>query len=54
MRLKQALCFTPILCCPTIRQNFVLDTDASEVGVGAVSNQVEGGKNRVILQLGLR
>ena len=48
MRLKQALCSSPILCYPTIRQNFVLDTDASGVGIGAVLSQVEDGKERVV------
>ena len=48
MRLKQALCSRPILCYPTVRQTFVLDTDASGVGIGAVLSQVEDGKERVV------
>ena len=48
MKLKQALCSSPVLCYPTIRQNFVLDTDASGVGIGSVLSQVEDGKERVV------
>ena len=48
MRLKQALCSSHILCYPTIRQNFVLDTYASGVGIGAVLSKVEDGKERVV------
>ena len=48
MKLKQAFCSSPVFCYPTIRQNFVLDTDASGVGIGAVLSQVEDGTERVV------
>ena len=48
MKLKQALCSSPILCYPTTRQNFVLDTDASGVGIGAVLSQLDNGTERVV------
>ena len=48
MRLKQVLCSSSILCYPTIRQKFVLETDASGVGTRAVLSQVEDGKERVV------
>ncbi|MCG7868284.1 MAG: hypothetical protein JAY74_18205 [Candidatus Thiodiazotropha taylori] len=48
MKLKQALCSSPILCYPTTRQNFILDTDSSGVGIGAVLSQVEDGVERVV------
>ena len=47
-RLKQALCSSPILCYPTIGQTFVLDTDVSGVGIGAVLSQMENGTERVV------
>ena len=48
MKLKQALCSSPILCYPTTRQNFILDTDSSGVGIGAVLSQAEDGAERVV------
>lgn len=48
LRLKEALCSSPILCYPTTRQNFVLDTDASGFGIGAVLSQMENGTERVV------
>ena len=49
-RLKQALCSSSTLCYPTIRQNFVFDTDATDasgIGIGAVLSNVENGNERV-------
>lgn len=47
-KLKQALITAPILCYPTTRENFVLDTDASGVGIGAVLSQQHDGVERVV------
>ncbi|MES9881596.1 MAG: reverse transcriptase domain-containing protein [Sedimenticola sp.] len=46
--LKQALITAPILCYPSIRTNFILDTDASGVGIGAVLSQCDGDDERVV------
>ena len=47
-QLKRALTTAPILCYPTQEDRFVLDTDASGYGVGAVLAQVQKGEERVI------
>ncbi|MES9880089.1 MAG: reverse transcriptase domain-containing protein [Sedimenticola sp.] len=46
--LKQALTTSPVLCYPSIRENFILDTDASGVGIGAVLSQVNDGCEKVV------
>ena len=46
--LKTALTQAPILAYPRIDAPFVLDTDASNVGIGAVLSQVQEGVERVI------
>ena len=45
--LKKRLCSAPILAFPHDTGDFILDTDASGVGVGAVLSQVQGGEERV-------
>ena len=39
--LKKALCEAPILAYPLPKGLFVLDTDASSVGIGGVISQVQ-------------
>ena len=48
--LKQRLTESPILAYPSqdLKCDFILDTDASDTGVGAVLSQVQGGVERVI------
>ena len=46
--LKDKLCSAPILAYPKQDLKYVLDTDASDVGIGAVLSQVQEGKERVI------
>jgi hypothetical protein len=46
--LKGALCTATILAYPQPGERFVVDTDASNVGVGGVLSQVQGGKERAI------
>ena len=47
--LKQCLISAPILAFPNYNKPFLLDTDASEVGIGAVlSQQDDSGRERVI------
>ena len=47
-KLQGKLASTPILAFPDFAQTFVLDTDASNEGIGAVLSQVEDGKEIVI------
>ena len=46
--LKQKLTYAPILAFPDFTQPFLLDTDASHFGIGAVLSQVVDGKENVI------
>ena len=47
-QLKHLLTQAPVLAYPTIGSPFILDTDASGVGIGAVLSQIQGGEERVI------
>jgi len=46
--LKKRLITSPILSFPTSDGQFILDTDASNHGIGAVLSQVQGGTEKVI------
>lgn len=46
--LKEKLTSSPVLAYPKIDQPYILDTDASNTGVGAVLSQVQDGQERVI------
>jgi hypothetical protein len=46
--LKAALRTTPILAYPQPEERFIVDTDASNVGIGGVLSQVQDGQERVI------
>jgi hypothetical protein len=46
--LKEAQYTTPILASPQAGERFIVDTDASYVGIGGVLYQVQGGQKRVI------
>jgi hypothetical protein len=46
--LKRALCSAPILAYPQPGERFVVDTDASNVGIGGVLSQVKERQERVI------
>jgi transposase InsO family protein len=46
--LKQRLTSAPILAFPDFSQTFILDTDASQTGIGAVLSQVQEGRERVV------
>ena len=46
--LKKALTEVPILCYPNPDAHFVLDTDASAHGIGAVLSQIQEGEERVV------
>ena len=47
-QLKTALISTPILAYPTSGDSFILDTDASNMGIGAVLSQIQEGTEKVI------
>ena len=47
-RLKSELAVTPVLKCPVAGAPYILDTDASLTGIGAVLSQVIDGKERVL------
>jgi hypothetical protein len=46
--LKKALCTAPVLAYPMPTGQYILDTDASNVGIGAVLSQIQEGKEKVI------
>jgi hypothetical protein len=46
--LKGALCTAPILAYPQPGERFIVDTDASNVGIGAVLSEVQDGQERII------
>ena len=46
--LKKKLCSAPVLAYPKPDLRYILDTDASDVGVSGVLTQIQDGKERVI------
>uniref|UniRef100_A0A3B1KKN7 Reverse transcriptase/retrotransposon-derived protein RNase H-like domain-containing protein n=1 Tax=Astyanax mexicanus TaxID=7994 RepID=A0A3B1KKN7_ASTMX len=46
--LKSRLCNAPILAFPKVSESFIVDTDASDHGLGAVLSQVQDGSEHVI------
>jgi hypothetical protein len=42
--LKEGLCTAPTVAYPQPRERFVVDTDASNVGIGEVLSQVQDGQ----------
>ncbi len=47
-KIKAALCAAPILALPQQISEYLLDADASNVGVGGVLSQMQNGEERVI------
>ena len=48
IKLRQALVKSPILAYPDHSKDYILDTDASAFGVGAVLSQMQNGRESVI------
>lgn len=48
IKIKQLLTEAPILAYPTEKDEYILDTDASNSGIGAVLSQVQNGQEKVI------
>ena len=46
--LKDSLCTSTVLAHPDFTKEFILDTDASDTGIGAVLSQVKDGTERVV------
>jgi len=47
--IKKALCETAVLHCPNKKDTFILDTDASKTGIGAVLSQIDqNGKEKAV------
>ena len=49
--LRTALCFHPVLMAPDFEKEFILQTDASEVGLGAILSQMVGEEEHPSLYL---
>ena len=49
--LKQALCSQPVLNSPDFSRDFVVQTDASNVGLGAVQSQIIKGEEHPVMYL---
>ena len=48
LKLKKLLTSAPVMAYPDSRATFILDTDASQVGIGAVLSQLKDGEEKVI------
>lgn len=54
LKLKTALVSSPVLCSPDFDQVFTIQTDASDVGIGAVLTQGDGSEERVIAYMSMK
>ena len=52
--LRQSLCSTPVLAYPDFTRPFILDTDASDTGIGAVLSQTSSDGNERVIAYGSR
>ncbi len=49
IKLKDALCKAPVLAYPDFDLPYVMDTDASNLAIGAVLSQIQDGEEKVIM-----
>lgn len=54
LELKSALVSSPVLCSPNYDEKFSIQTDASELGIGAVLTQGEGENEKVISYMSMK
>ncbi len=50
IKLKEALCKAPVLAYPDPDLPYVVDTDASNLAIGAVLSQVQEGEEKGIIE----